>query len=288
MRQNWGKSVWTDRKGSLPSFVFLFWFFVWLLVSFCVCVCFLLCVCVCVLCFCVVVFTVALGHCTAREKLRSESGSACLHTIKQNHATSFSFLFFFFSEWMELLHWNLRQVRSRIRVLLSVFHSGELQIQKLRSHLLRTQSSKVLLLKPGVGQNRAMRVSSTARDFFLELISTLPVHSPALFPKSLPSFSCISWLPQVPVWALTHLPKWRGSKQRLMSALQLLTGYLPFYLDGTLCLNSDMCQFIHCKRKLQLIAAALPAARADCSSSIFGIRIPRKYLFCYKIPKKKD
>ena len=72
-----------------------------------------------------------------------------------------------------------------------------------------------------------------------------------------------------------------------MSALQLLTGYLPFYLDGTLCLNSDMCQFIHCKRKLQLIAAALPAARADCSSSIFGIRIPRKYLFCYKIPKRK-
>ena len=91
------------------------------------------------------------------------------------------FLFFFFSEWMELLHWNLRQVRSRIRVLLSVFHSGELQMQKLRSHLLRTQSSKVLLLKPGVGQNRSMRVSSTARDFFLKLISTLPVHSTAFF-----------------------------------------------------------------------------------------------------------
>ena len=191
MRQNWGKSVWTDRKGSLPSFVFLFWFFVWLLVSFCVCVCVcvcvfsFVCVCVCVLCFCVVVFTVALVHCTAREKLRSESGSACLHTIKQNHATSFSFLFF--SEWMELLHWNLRQVRSRIRVLLSVFHSGELQMQKLRSHLLRTQSSKVLLLKPGAGTCITMHATPSTMNFCL-LVSTFPVHSAAFFPKPLPSF----------------------------------------------------------------------------------------------------
>ena len=45
-----------------------------------------------------------------------------------------------------------------------------LQIQKLKTHLWRIHSLKVLPLKPGVGQNIAMYVSSTARDFFLELI----------------------------------------------------------------------------------------------------------------------
>ena len=35
----------------------------------------------------------------------------------------------------------------------------------------------------------AIHVTLTARDFFL--ISTLPVHSPAFFPKSVPFFSCV-------------------------------------------------------------------------------------------------
>ena len=45
--------------------------------------------------------------------------------------------------------------------------SGELRTQKLKSHLLRTQSLKVLTLKPGVGQYIAMHATLTARDFFL-------------------------------------------------------------------------------------------------------------------------
>ena len=45
--------------------------------------------------------------------------------------------------------------------------SGELPSQKLKSHLMRTQSLKVLLLKPGVGQYIAMHAMITARDFFL-------------------------------------------------------------------------------------------------------------------------
>ena len=46
-------------------------------------------------------------------------------------------------------------------------HSGELRTQKLKSHLMRTQSLKILPLKPGVGQYIAMHAMLTARDFFL-------------------------------------------------------------------------------------------------------------------------
>ena len=45
--------------------------------------------------------------------------------------------------------------------------SGELRMQKLKPHLVRTQSLKVLPLKPGVGQYIAVHATLTARDFFL-------------------------------------------------------------------------------------------------------------------------
>ena len=45
--------------------------------------------------------------------------------------------------------------------------SGELQAQKLKSHLVRTQSLNVLPFKPGVGQYIAIHATLTARDFFL-------------------------------------------------------------------------------------------------------------------------
>ena len=61
-------------------------------------------------------------------------------------------------------------------------------VQKLKTHLWRTQSSKLLLLEPWGGQNMAMHATSAARDFFLKLIATLTVHSPAFFS---PSFSCV-------------------------------------------------------------------------------------------------
>ena len=59
--------------------------------------------------------------------------------------------------------------------------SGEPRTQKLKSHLVRTQSLNVLPLKHGVDQYEAIRATLTSL-----LISTLPVHSPAFFPKHLP------------------------------------------------------------------------------------------------------
>ena len=69
--------------------------------------------------------------------------------------------------------------------------SWKLRTQKLKSHLLRTQSLNILPLKPGVGQYIAVYATLTARDFSSLLISTLPVHSPAFFPKPLPIFSSV-------------------------------------------------------------------------------------------------
>ena len=45
--------------------------------------------------------------------------------------------------------------------------SGELRTQKLKSHLVRTQSLNILPFKPGVGQYIAIHPTLTARDFFL-------------------------------------------------------------------------------------------------------------------------
>ena len=71
-------------------------------------------------------------------------------------------------------------------------HSGVLWTQKLKTHLLRTQISKVFPLKPQVGQNIAMHALPTARDFFLALISIFLVHSPCCFPNG--------------CWLYPHLP----------------------------------------------------------------------------------
>ena len=76
--------------------------------------------------------------------------------------------------------------------------SGKLRTQKVKSHLVRTQSLNVLPLTPGVGQYIAIHATLAARNFFLN--STLPVHSPAFFPKHLPIFFlCWLWLTQIPV-----------------------------------------------------------------------------------------
>ena len=45
--------------------------------------------------------------------------------------------------------------------------SWKLRTQKLKSHLVRTQSLNFLPLKPGVGQYIAIHATLTARDFFL-------------------------------------------------------------------------------------------------------------------------
>ena len=62
--------------------------------------------------------------------------------------------------------------------------SEKLRRQKLKSHLVRTQSLNVLPLKPGVG-TCMLRLLPGISSL---LISTFPVHSPAFFPKHLPIF----------------------------------------------------------------------------------------------------
>ena len=69
--------------------------------------------------------------------------------------------------------------------------SGELQMQKLKSHVVRTQSLNVLPLEPGVGQYIVIRTTLTARDFFL-VYSILLVYSPAFFPKPLQIFPVLA------------------------------------------------------------------------------------------------
>ena len=62
-------------------------------------------------------------------------------------------------------------------------------MQKLKSHLVRTQSLNVLPFKPGVGQYIAIHATLTARDFFLAYLYTsvpftsiLSKTSPEIFP----------------------------------------------------------------------------------------------------------
>ena len=76
----------------------------------------------------------------------------------------------------------------------TVPRSGELRTQKLKSHLVRTQSLNVLPLKPGVGQYIAIHVTLTARDFFLAYFYTSGPFT-FIFSKTSPDFSlCWLWL----------------------------------------------------------------------------------------------
>ena len=59
---------------------------------------------------------------------------------------------------------------------------------------LENPELKDSLLKHGLGQNITINASPNARDFFLELFSTRPVHSSAFFPKTSPEFFlCKYW-----------------------------------------------------------------------------------------------
>ena len=71
-----------------------------------------------------------------------------------------------------------------------VTRSGELQTQKLKSHLVRTQSLNVLPLKPGVSQYIAIHATITARDFFLAYFYPSGPFT-CIFPKHLPIFSSV-------------------------------------------------------------------------------------------------
>ena len=76
---------------------------------------------------------------------------------------------------------------------LSLPRSGELRTQKLKSHLVRTQSLNVLPLKPGVGQYIAIHATLTVRDFFLPYFYHSTSSSPftCIFSKTSPDFSYV-------------------------------------------------------------------------------------------------
>ena len=79
--------------------------------------------------------------------------------------------------------------------------SGELRTQKLKSHLLRTQSLKVFPIEPGVGKYIAIHATLTARDLSrADFYPSGPVTR--IFSETSPEFSlCWLQLTPVPVWA---------------------------------------------------------------------------------------
>ena len=64
-------------------------------------------------------------------------------------------------------------------------------MQKLKSHLVRTQSLKVLLLKPGVGQYIAIHATLTVRNFFIAVICPSGPFN-CIFSKPLPISSVLA------------------------------------------------------------------------------------------------
>ena len=65
-------------------------------------------------------------------------------------------------------------------------------MQKLKSHLVRTQNLNILPLKPGVGQYVSIYMLHLLPGISSLLISTLPVHSLAFFSKPLPIFPVLA------------------------------------------------------------------------------------------------
>ena len=68
--------------------------------------------------------------------------------------------------------------------------SGELRTQKLKSHLVRSQSLNVLPFKPSVGQYIAIHATLTARNFFLAYFYPSSSFT-RIFSKPLPIFFCV-------------------------------------------------------------------------------------------------
>ena len=64
-------------------------------------------------------------------------------------------------------------------------------MQKLKSHLVRTQSLNVLPLKPGVGQYIAIHATLTAGDFFFAYFYPSGPFT-CIFSKPLPTFPVLA------------------------------------------------------------------------------------------------
>ena len=66
--------------------------------------------------------------------------------------------------------------------------SGMLRTQKLKSHLVRTQSLNGLPLKPGVGQYTAIHATLTARNFFFAYFYPSSPFTCIFFSKTSPDY----------------------------------------------------------------------------------------------------
>ena len=64
-------------------------------------------------------------------------------------------------------------------------------MQKLKSHLVRTQNLNILPLKPGVGQHIAVHATLTARDFVLAYFYPSGPFT-RIFSKTSPDFSVLA------------------------------------------------------------------------------------------------
>ena len=84
------------------------------------------------------------------------------------------------------MHAVMRRYVSR-SIVLKPPRSGELRTQKLKSHLMKIQSLKVLPLKPGVGQYIAIHATLTARDSFLASFYPSGPFT-CIFPRTPPEF----------------------------------------------------------------------------------------------------
>ena len=106
-----------------------------------------------------------------------------------------------------LQDWAHRKVRLSVSVLILVEPrqlvgrapppppcSGELWTQKLKSHLVRTQSLNVLPLKTGVGRYIAIHATLTARDFSLAYFYPSGPFTCIVFQNFSRFFLCLLWL----------------------------------------------------------------------------------------------
>ena len=135
---------------------------------------------------------------------KSRLQEAVMHNMK-SHLTkefylSILFLCLFLSLWPFRLYFIPHILTTTLRFLtLFLPRSGELRMQKLKSHLVRAQSLNVLPLKSGVGQYIAIHATLTARNFFLAYFYPSGPFT-CIFSKTSPNFFlCWLWLTPDPV-----------------------------------------------------------------------------------------
>ena len=118
---------------------------------------------------------------------RSDDGES-LNSPKMAMGYLSNGLYFHKTVWVSLFFFNLLiPVNTIVTVSCAC---GELRTQKLKSHLVRTQSLNILPLKPWVGQYMAIHATLTARDFLLAYFYPSGPFT-CIFSKTAPDFSCV-------------------------------------------------------------------------------------------------